>query len=53
MTIKEQAIVKEKLREVGGILYNNTGLEALDTFKTIELSVRERLLEPVASELVN
>jgi hypothetical protein len=35
------------------ILYKNTPPEALETFETIELSVREHLLETVTSELGN
>lgn len=53
MTPKEQAIVKERLREVAEILYRNTPPEALKTFETIELSVREHLLTTVAPELGN
>lgn len=53
MTPEEQAIVKDRLREVAEILYRNTSSEALKTFETIELSVREHLLETVAPELGN
>jgi hypothetical protein len=48
MTPEEQAIVQEKLREVSAILYKNTPSESLETFETVELSVREHLLETVA-----
>ena len=53
MTPEEQALVQTKLREVAEILYNNTPPEALRTFETIELSVREHLLETVAPEIGN
>ncbi len=53
MTPEEQAIVQEKLREVAEILYKNTPLESLKTFETVELSVREHLLEIVAPEVGN
>ena len=44
MTPEEQLIVNQKLREVAEILYKNTPKEELDTFETIELSVRNHLL---------
>ena len=53
MTPEEQAIVKDKLREVAEILYRNTPTAELKTFETIELSVREHLLETVAPEIGN
>lgn len=53
MTPEEQAIVKKKLGEVAEILYKNTPSEKLSTFETVELSVREHLLETVAPEVGN
>lgn len=53
MTPEEQAIVNKKLTEVAEILYKNTSPEKLKTFETIELSVREHLLEKVAPEIGN
>ena len=53
MTPEEQSIVKEKLREVAEILYNNTPSEELSTFETVELSVRGHLLDTVAPEVGN
>lgn len=53
MTPEEQAVISAKLREVAEILYNNTPSEELRTFETIELSLREHLLEIVAPELGN
>lgn len=47
MTPEEQKIVERKLKEVAEILYHNTPDEELDTFETIELSVREHLLNKV------
>jgi hypothetical protein len=53
MTPEEQAVVKDRLREVAEILYRNTSPEELKTFETIEISVREHLLETVAPEIGN
>ena len=53
MTPEEQAIIQEKLREVAEILYKNTPSEKLTTFETVELSLREHLLETVAPEIGN
>jgi len=51
MTPEEQSIVDQKLREVAEILYNNTPREELATFETIELSVRNHLLERVSPKI--
>jgi hypothetical protein len=51
MTPEEQVIVQQKLREVASILYRNTPCQELETFETVELSVREHLLETVAPEI--
>jgi hypothetical protein len=51
MTPEEQVIVQQKLREVASILYRNTPSQELETFETVELSVREHLLETVAPEI--
>ena len=48
MTPEEQATVNQKLKEVAEILYKNTSDEELASFESIELSVREHLLETVA-----
>lgn len=53
ITPEEQAIVQEKLGEVASILYKNTPSEELKTFETVELSLREHLLETVAPEISN
>lgn len=53
MTPEEQAIVQQKLTEVASILYKNTDSAQLKTFETVELSVREHLLETVAPEIGN
>lgn len=53
MTPEEQAVVKDRLREVAEILYRNTAPEDLKTFETIEISLREHLLETVAPEVGN
>ncbi len=51
MTSEEQAIVEQKLKEVAEILYNNTPDGELNTFETIELSVRDHLLKTVAPKI--
>jgi hypothetical protein len=43
MTPEEQSLVDQKLKEIAEILYNNTPDEELNTFETIELSVRDHL----------
>lgn len=53
MTPEERSVVKKKLREIAQILYRDTSLEELETFETIELSVRKHLLETVAPEIGN
>lgn len=51
MTPEEQSIVDQKLKEVAEILYNNTSDGELNTFETIELSVRDHLLKTVAPKI--
>jgi Trp operon repressor len=51
MTPEERVIVQQKLREVASILYRNTPSQELETFETVELSVREHLLETVAPKI--
>ena len=53
MTPEEKSVVKEKLKEIAEILYQDTPSEELKTFETIELSVRKHLLETVAPEIGN
>lgn len=51
MTPEEQALVDQKLKEIAEVLYSNTPNEELTTFETIELSVRDHLLETVAPKI--
>ena len=51
MTPEEQAIVDRKLEEIAEILYKSTPDEELNTFETIELSVRDHLLKTVAPKI--
>jgi hypothetical protein len=51
MTPEQQTIVNQKLKEIAEILYNNTPDEELNTFETIELSVRDHLLKTVAPKI--
>ena len=53
MTPEDKLVVKEKLREIAEILYQDTSSEELKTFESIELSVRKHLLETVAPEIGN
>jgi hypothetical protein len=48
MTPEEQLTIDQNLKEVAEILYNNTSKEDLATFETIELSLRNHLLERVS-----
>lgn len=51
MTPEEQSTIDQKLKEVAEILYSNTPGEELETFETIELSLREHLLGKVAPKI--
>ena len=53
MTPEEQATIKENLKQVAEVLYKNTASEELTSFETIELSIREHLLETVGPEISN
>lgn len=53
MTPEKKSVIKEKLREIAEILYQDTPPEELKSFETIELSVRKHLLETVAPEIGN
>ena len=53
MTPEARSVVKEKLREIAEILDRDTSSEDLETFETIELSVRKHILETVAPEIGN
>ncbi len=51
MTPEEQATIKEHLRQVAEILYKNTPSAELTRFETIELTVREHIMETVGPEI--
>jgi hypothetical protein len=51
MTPEEQVIVQQKLREVASILYRNTPSKELETFETVELTVRKHLLATISPEI--
>ena len=51
MTPEEQASVEQKLTEVADILYSNTSERELESFETIEFSVRDHLLKTVAPKI--
>ena len=50
MTPEEKLLINQKLKEVAEILYNNTSDTDLQTFETIELSVRDLLLKNSSSK---
>ncbi len=51
MTPEKQATVNRKLKEVAEILYKNTPDRELDTFESIELSLRDHLLKTVSPRI--
>ncbi len=53
MTPEEQATIKEHLRQVAEILYKNTPSAELTRFETIELTIREHIIETVGPEIGN
>ncbi len=50
MTPEEQQKIKINLQEIAEILYKNTPVDNLQSFESVELSVREHLIETVAPE---
>jgi hypothetical protein len=51
MTPEEQQKIKINLQEIAEILYKNTPVDNLQSFESVELSVREHLIETVAPEI--
>ncbi len=51
MTPEEQQKLKINLQEIAEILYKNTPVDNLQSFESVELSVREHLIETVAPEI--
>jgi hypothetical protein len=51
MTPEEQQKIKINLQEIAAIFYKNTPGEKLQDFESVELSVREHLIETVAPEI--
>lgn len=51
MTPEEQQKIKINLQEIAEILYKNTSVNNLQSFESVELSVREHLIETVAPEI--
>ena len=51
MTPEEQQKIKINLQEIAAIFYKNTPVEKLQDFESVELSVREHLIETVAPEI--
>ena len=48
MTPEEERIIEKNLEEVASILYNNASPEELKDFETVELSVRQKIIDIVA-----
>jgi hypothetical protein len=53
MTPEEQQKIKINLQEIAEILYKNTPVDNLQSFESVELSIREHLLETVAPKISN
>lgn len=51
MTPEEQQKLKINLQEIAEILYKNTPVDNLQSFESVELSVREHLIKTVAPEI--
>ena len=51
MTPEERQKIKINLQEIADILYQNTPLDNLQSFESVELTVREHLVETVAPEI--
>ncbi len=51
MTPEEQQKLKINLQEIAEILYKNTPVDNLQSFESVELSVREHLIKKVAPEI--
>jgi hypothetical protein len=51
MTPEEQQKIKINLQEIAEVLYKNTPVDNLQSFESVELSVREHLIETVAPEI--
>jgi len=51
MTPEEQQKIKINIQEIAAIFYKNTPVEKLQDFESVELSVREHLIETVAPEI--
>jgi hypothetical protein len=53
MTPEEQQKIKINIQEIADILYKNTPLDNLESFESVELSVREHLMETIAPKISN
>lgn len=53
MTPEEQQNIKINLQAIAETLYKNTSPDNLKTFESIELTVREYLVEQIAPEISN
>ena len=51
MTPEQRQKIKINLQEIADIFYQNTPPDNLQSFESVELSVREHLIETVAPEI--
>jgi len=51
MTPEQRQKIKINLQEIAEILYKNTPVDNLQSFESVELSVREHLIKTVAPEI--
>ena len=51
MTPEQRQKIKINLQEIADILYQNTPPDNLQSFESIELTVREQIVETVAPEI--
>ena len=53
MTPEEQQKIKINIQEIADILYKNTPLDNLESFESVELSVRKHLMETITPKISN
>jgi len=53
MSPEEEKSIREHLQQVASILYQNTPMEELKNFETIELTVRKQMIDHVAPTIAN
>lgn len=51
MTPEEQKEIQEYVKAISKILYRHTDKERLETFESIEMTVREKILTEIAPQI--